>query len=135
MPQIYVFPSEEQNLGAEGWCSYGFTIHPPILANVFLESFEQESFQLAKDKPRLWVRYEDDTFVIWQHGLDKLEPFQQHLNSLRNPIKFTMETETKGQLHLLDVLVKRDGDKLTISVFSKRTYTDQYLHYRSHHQP
>ena len=28
MPQIYAFPSEQQNMGAEGWSSYGFTIVP-----------------------------------------------------------------------------------------------------------
>ena len=41
-----------------------------IVANIFIESFEQETLELAKNKPRLWVRYVDDTFVIWQHGLD-----------------------------------------------------------------
>ena len=65
----------------------------------------------------------------------KLEHFQKHLNCLRDPIKFTMETETKGQLPFLDVLVKRDGNKLTTSIFRKRTHNDQYLHYRSHHHP
>ena len=46
---------------------------PLRIANIVMESFEQEAFQLAKNKPRLWVRYVDDTFVIWQHGLDKLK--------------------------------------------------------------
>ena len=36
----------------------------PIVANIFMESFEQEALQLAKDKPRLWVHYVDDTFLI-----------------------------------------------------------------------
>ena len=54
----------------------------PIVANIFMESFEQDALQLAKNKPRLWVRYVDATFVIWQHGVDELAPFQKHLNSL-----------------------------------------------------
>ena len=59
------------------------------------------------------------TFVIWQNGLDNLEPFQEHLNSLQDTSKFIMETESKGQLPFLDVLVKRDDDKLTSFAFRK----------------
>ena len=107
----------------------------PIVADLFMESFEQEALNSANDKPKLWVRFVDNTFVIWQHGLDKLEPFQQHLNSVRKSIKFTMETETEGKLPFLDVLVKRDCSHLTTSVFRKKTHTDHYLHYSSHHHP
>ena len=56
-----------------------------------MESFEQETIQQAKDKPTLWVCYVGDTFVIGQHGFDKLEPFQQQLNSLRDPIKWVKQ--------------------------------------------
>ena len=107
----------------------------PIAADLFMESFEEEALNSANDKPKLWVRYVDDTFVIWQHGPDKLELFQQHLNNIRKSIKFTMEAETEGQLPFLDVLVKRDGNHLTTSVFRKRTHTDRYLHYNLHHHP
>ena len=68
-----------------------------------MDDFEQEAICFATDKPKLWVRYVDDTFVIWQHGAEKLKTFWQHLNSLRTPIKFTMEVEGNRQLPLLDV--------------------------------
>ena len=64
---------------------------------------------------------------------DLMEPFQKHLNSLQDLVKFIIETETKGQLSFLDVLAKRKGNKLTTSIFRKRIHTDQYLHYSSHH--
>ena len=47
-----------------------------------MESFEQEDPNRVSDKPRLWVHYVDDTFIIRQHGLGELEFFQQHLTSL-----------------------------------------------------
>ena len=107
----------------------------PIVANIYMEAFEQEAIHLAADKPRLWVRYVDDTFVIWPHGHDKLELFRQHLNNIRDPIKFTMETEDNGQLPFLDVLVNRTGNRMTTAVYRKKTHTDRYLHYNSHHHP
>ena len=75
------------------------------------------------------------TLVIWQHGLDKLELFRQHLNSISNPIKFTMEIENNGQLPFLDVPVNRTDDTMTTSVYRKKTHTDRYLHYNSNHHP
>ena len=75
------------------------------------------------------VRYVDDTFVIWPHGIDKLETFRQHMNSISDPIQLTMETEDNGQLPFLDVLVCRTGDTMTTSVYRKKTHTERYLHY------
>ena len=52
---------------------------------------------------------------------------------LRNSKKFTMETEEDGALPFLDVLVKRDGNKMKTTVYRKPTHTDWYLHFQSHH--
>ena len=50
-------------------------------------------------------------------------------------IQFTVEMEENKQLLHLDVLVHRDKDTLTTSVYRKKTKTDQYLHFQSHHHP
>ena len=47
----------------------------PILANLFMKEFEEEAIDTTQTKPALWLRYVDDTFVLWRHGKDKLEPF------------------------------------------------------------
>ena len=68
--------------------------------------------------------------MIWRHGRDTLEFFPTAFESSRHTIKFTMETETGGQLSFIDyeirkhpktidVLVKRDGDKLMTYVIMK----------------
>lgn len=59
------------------------------------------------------IRYIDDVCVIWSHGHDKLK-------NLKNIIKFTIETETEGQLSVLDVLVKESvDDQMFYSVYRK----------------
>ena len=107
----------------------------PIIANLYMEHFEQEAIRLAVDKPKFWIRYVDDTFVIWPHGRDSLTLFHEHINRLRDPIKFTMEIEDEGRIPFLDVLVQRSRNQLTTSVFRKKTHTDRYLNFRSYHHP
>ena len=51
----------------------------PVLADMFMEEFEQLAITTSDHKPKIWLRYVDDTFVIWQHGLDNLRLFLDHL--------------------------------------------------------
>ena len=74
----------------------------PIVANIFMEEFETSALQHATHQPKLWHRYVDDTFIIWQHSKQQLDNFFQHLNNQHSNIKFTMETEDQGSLPFLD---------------------------------
>ena len=107
----------------------------PVTTNIYTEGFEEEALNTADDQPSLWVRYVDDSFVIWPHGPDKLEAFHRHLNSLRESIQLTIEKEENDCLPFLDVLVKKEGNCITTSIHRKKTHTDRYLHYQSYHHP
>ena len=108
----------------------------PVLANLFMEDLEARAIGTAKHKPKLWLRYVDDTFVIWNHGRDKLQEFLKHLNGIHPKIQFTMETEEDDQLPFLDVLVKKHTDgTLGHTVYRKKTHTNRYLNAASHHHP
>ena len=107
----------------------------PVVANIYMEYFENLAIKSTTKKPTIWLRYVDDTFVIWRHGKEQLKGFLEHLNSIKDNIKFTMEEEKQGQLHFLEVLVERVTQQFHTSVFRKPTHTDSYIHYNSNHHP
>jgi hypothetical protein len=47
----------------------------PVIANYFMEYFEEMVLEAATHKPLCWFRCVDDTFVIWPHGPGKLAEF------------------------------------------------------------
>ena len=89
----------------------GFPLSP-VVANIYMQDFEQRALTTAPLKPLLWLRYVDDTFVIWKHGDRELQSFLEHLNGQCVEIQFTMEKEPEGSIPFLDVHVKKDGMKL-----------------------
>jgi uncharacterized protein (UPF0335 family) len=108
----------------------------PVVANIFMIELEERAILNAEFKPDMWLRYVDDTFIIWKHGHDRLKDFLTYLNTLHTSIKFTMEVEADGSLPFLDVKVhKRDNNKLGHTVYRKPTHTNRYLNAASHHHP
>lgn len=79
----------------------------PVIANIFMRDFEEKAIDGAALKPKLWLRYVDDTFVIWPHGRDTLDSFLAYLNAQHRDIKFTMKVESHNQLPFLDLMVKK----------------------------
>ena len=78
-----------------------------------------------------WFRYLDDCFINWIFGEDDLRRFHTLLNSLDPNIQFTIEHSTK-QLAFLDILIKKDYDRLSTDIYYKATDTRQY-DYTSNH--
>ena len=103
-----------------------------VIANLYMEEFEERAIATATYKPKIWKRYVDDTFTAL--GKDYVDGFLQHLNSQQPTIRFTMEIEKDNTIPFLDTSVSRDSSGLlTTTVCRKPTHTDQYLAYNSHH--
>ena len=52
----------------------------PIVANLFMEEFEVRAIQTAKNPPKMWKRFVDDTCVILSSA--NKEEFFHHINSI-----------------------------------------------------
>nr|VZI30305.1 unnamed protein product [Spirometra erinaceieuropaei] len=101
-----------------------------LIAEAVLQRLEALTFDHYR--PRLWVRYVDDTFVIINR--DKIGEFRRHLNSIFPDIQFTMEEERDCQLSFLDVLVRRNGDgELKTTVYRKAMKSFRLLSCLSNH--
>ena len=53
----------------------------PVVANLYMEHFEEVALRTAPLAPKLWTIYVVDTFVVWPHGQTELERFHRHLNA------------------------------------------------------
>ena len=81
-----------------------------VIANIFMEDFEEHAIASAIYKPKIWKRYVDDTFTILDR--DQVDGFLQHLNNQQPTIRFTMETEKDDSIPFLDTSVIRDSNGL-----------------------
>ena len=65
----------------------------------------------TSQRPRIWWRYIDHVFAIWEHGQDLLDIFLQQINTFHPTIKFTAEFST-DRITFLDTTVILDGDTI-----------------------
>ena len=103
----------------------------PIVANLYMEYFEQKHFSTAPHPQALaevcgWHMCHSEGSQ--QTGLPK------HINSVDPAIQFTVESNKEdGAIPLLDTIVKPEADgNLSITVYRKPIHTDQYLQWDSH---
>ena len=54
-----------------------------VVANLYIEFFEEKALEMALNRPRVWKRYVDDTFCILRKG--STEELLHHLNGVRLP--------------------------------------------------
>ena len=104
----------------------------PVLANIYMEYFEEMALGSTSLKPSMWLRYVDDTFILWPHQED-VQILLDHANSIWPSIQFTMEKEQDNKLPFLDVLVTSTEQGFRSSVYRKPTFTGKYLDFNSHH--
>ncbi|BHF66836.1 hypothetical protein SprV_0200985900 [Sparganum proliferum] len=99
-----------------------------LITEAVLQKLKKRLFE--EYKPRFGARYVDDTFVIIDQ--DKINCYEELLNSIIPDLQFTMEGEVESKFPFLDVLVCRQPDgKLATSVYRRPTNTLQMSSYNS----
>ena len=69
----------------------------PVLAYKFMEYFEEMTLGSISLKPAMWLRYVDNTFILWPHQ-ENVQTLLDHVNSIRPSIQFTKEKEQDNKL-------------------------------------
>ena len=78
-----------------------------------------------------WKRFLDDCFVI-QNSMFNSCDLHREVNDLHPDIKFTIN-ESNTEMPFLDILVKKEDDRVTTDIYSKPTDTHNYLNFKSCH--
>ena len=107
-----------------------------VIANLYMEDWEQRALATSPPeiRPSLWLRYVDDIFE--RAPENTTERFTEHLNTVdpTGSIQVTYEGEQNRSLPMLDAKATRQSNgSLQVSVYRKKTQTDQYLAFQSHH--
>ena len=77
----------------------------PSLANLFMGNLEGKMLAGAPHKPKLFLRFIDDIFLIFEGNELELETFISYKNSYHPTNKFTAE-HSKKEVVFLDTRVK-----------------------------
>ncbi|XP_049877866.1 uncharacterized protein LOC126375067 [Pectinophora gossypiella] len=108
----------------------------PVIANLWMEHFEERAMSTFPVPLKCWIRYVDDIFCIYKGGKPQTDQCLPHLNAIHKNMRFTAEMEMNRALAFLDVKVSVRADgTLSHYVHRKPTHTDRYLHATSHHHP
>ena len=104
-----------------------------LLADLILENKIKKKISSHREWKHLfnWVRLVDDTFMNWVESEEKLQLFFGCLNSLYEPIKWTMEREENNSFNIFDIALIREGNTVQTTVYRKPSASDRYLHFTS----
>ena len=74
-------------------------------ANKFMAEIETNHLiQQNNTKPRVWKRYIDDVFSLWDCNRDEVQHFIEEANTFHPTIKFTAEI-SENEITFLDTVV------------------------------
>ena len=99
-------------------------------ANLFMAEIETKVLNQSNIKPRVWKRYIDDVFSLWDASKQDIDLFIEQANTFHPTIKFTAEISEK-EITFLD----KPKSIVDVKTHYKPTETFQYTHYSFCHPP
>ena len=91
----------------------------PTFANYYMGNLEKRIFNDPKNKPSIYARYVDDTFIQIENEEELIK--LRNTFQINSKLKFTYELSADGKLPFLDILVKPNGDTFNTKVYHKPT--------------
>ncbi len=117
----------------------------PVLAGIFMEELECKALDACPVKPRLYKRFVDDIFVVWDLRNGSYNILLDLLNAQHPSITLTVEEEIRGRLPFLDLQISRPiwtdqvgGNSIlsrpfSLEVYRKPTHGNRYVNFHSAH--
>ena len=106
----------------------------PMVAGLFMEDFEQTALMTTLTDSQSSGSNMWKTPSLSGH-MEEHSWIPSRSTSLARARRYSSQWSWKNQLPSLDVLIQRSEDSLTILMYLKKTHTDSYLHFQSHHHP
>ena len=106
-------------------------------AGLYLGEWETSALNSFPLSPRTWLRFQDDIFMVWDHGPTSLSQFLQHLNAQDPSIQVDLLSSLTS-VRFLDLLLYRptpSSPTLHFQVAFKETHSYAILPSTSHHPP
>lgn len=110
----------------------------PSYANIYMAAWETTVLPKCPQRPLVYLRYLDDIFGLWSHGMVAFQNFLEILNNHHKSIKVTSNIQSKSVEFLDTEVFFREGERgeqkgLATRVFFKTTDTHALLHKASYH--
>ena len=105
---------------------YGTAMGSPMAstyANIFMARLERELLLKAPNGliPIEWIRFIDDIFAIWTHGIEKLQQVLTYINKFHPTIKFG-STYSRKTVNFLDTTIyTNSNNKFESDLYIKST--------------
>ena len=130
---IFTF-SNEHFLQIHG-TAMGSPAMAPTYANIFMAILERKLLNEAPQGliPIEWIRFIDDMFAIWTHGIEKLQKFITYINNFHPTIKFDYTYSYKSVNFLDTTIYINSNNKFESDLYIKPTDRTILLHQNSFH--
>ena len=104
----------------------------PTLANLFLVYYERKWLEKCplQFRPKYYHKDVDHIFLMFE-SRNHVKEFLKYRNSRHPNIQFTCEEEPNNKISFLEISVTKINNKLTTSLYRKKTSSGVYLNFNS----
>ena len=100
----------------------------PVLADIFMDEFENNIAPVLREYLNLWKRYVNDTICFVKIGA--INYILTILNNFDHSITLICEVEKECKLPFLDVILIEKGNNIVTIVYSEVTTNNIYLNWK-----
>ena len=110
--------------------------------NLFMAEIETKRIKQSRIKPKVWKRYLDENFSLWDVNRQDIDLFMEQANTFQPTMKFTAEISeeeiSEEKITLLGTVVYKGERFLKEAILDIKTHykpieTFQYTHYSPCH--